>query len=511
MDVPSTTEVVRCPASQGPQSHITLQWCKGIPAKDTTTRTVSPLSKPLGLCEEHVRGQKVEQEIVLPPGSTSLPPLPGGVFDSQALLRSGRFTTLNGNQRTTCVLHGEGIPGPATQTRLLMPLGPGISEPQAHEALQALSEHVEAFAMPSRSPSSEMCWSTCQDGMGLNIGGSYFFLSFAKSKPFAFSSENYRYLYVYTFDQIFFSLRAERCEPTESPLHTNKALSEDALFLRETKYGRRIHVIIESEIPLEHHLNGIRCGLEWIMLSAKLQEPVFATKVKQHTTISLQTQDGRSLEVPELPQLQTTIDAYFESPCAEHPLAPLSFQVSDLDGTPVSLLTSACMDSQHVLNSNKARVRLRRIKRCGTSTNQPLCSQAIHGEIALHLVDEHRKQLSSSRGSILADAPLGSTSFGAITMATIDNPLMLKEGESHTFCATDNEKAFDINVPNLDMTFQIEILSKGQPALTEHPRTTNSTPKKKLRQILLDGTRETTFRCRHGSAELELTMEIEPL
>ncbi|MEB3259686.1 MAG: hypothetical protein VKP63_03560 [Cyanobacteriota bacterium] len=197
-----------------------------------------------------------------------------------------------------------------------------------------------------------MCWSTCQDGLGLNIGGAYFFACPVEGRPFTFSSNHYRYLYLYTFEQIFFTIRADsdgrplKRSPNHDALDEKKEGAE-ALWLHEIKYGRRIYVIIESETALEHHKNGIRSGLEWIMLSAKLQNPSFAANVQTQTRIRLQTQDNQILDSVEITDIQSTLEAYFESPCTEHPLSPLAIQVSELNGAPVSLLTTAFIDSQH--------------------------------------------------------------------------------------------------------------------------------------------------------------------
>jgi hypothetical protein len=473
--VPSTTKVVRYPAGQGPHSHVTVQWCKGIPAKDTTLRTVSPLNGPLGLCKEEVRGQKIEQNIILPPGSSSLQLLPGGVFDSQVLLRSGDLTYLN------------------------------------IEAAHALKDSAQLENLPSRSSSSEMCWSTCQDGLGLNISGSYFFLSPAESKPFAFSSENYRHLYAYTFDQIFFTVRANDPGSTTERSPSHETLGEDALFLREVKVGRRIYVIIESETALEHHMNGIRRGLEWIMLSAKLQTPSFANKVKEQTKIRLQTQDNRILDALDITQLQATLDSYFESSSAENPLSPLSFQVSDLDGTPVSLLTTAFIDSQHSLSSPKAQVRLRKIELCRQGNTNRSTSKDIHGKIHLHLINELDRQPPSTSDHNSTDQHQGLAPAGTITLATAAKPLTLTEGEAQCFHATDPSTSLEINIPNLDRTVQIEAILNGEASWAEPNPTVGNKPVKKLRQLLLESSREITFPCKLGNAVLEVTVEIKPL
>ena len=61
------------------------------------------------------------------------------------------------------------------------------------------------------------------------------------------------------------------------------------------------------------------------------------------------------------------------------------------------------------------------------------------------------------------------------------------------------------------MTFQIEPLIKERVGSRDHCFATNTEPKKKLREMLLEGSMGTTFQCKHDKCLLELTVEIKPL
>lgn len=509
--VPLTTKVVRYEAGHGPDSHVTIQWCKGLHAKDTTTRTISPLTKPMCLTKEEVRGQKVEREITLPQGPACLQVIPGGVFDSQELLRSGEFKYLNWDQRKTYTIHGLASLALKTDATITTADAAGISEASARGALESLTRPANFVSTPSRSSSSEMCWSTFQESLGLSIGGSFFYLGLSGAEAFAFSSDKYRYLYVYTFDQVFLTATADQPSEPADLFRDPETLDEDALFLQEVKYGRRAYVLIESEHALERDFNGIRGGLEWIILSAKLQQPEYAIKASKHIRIRMQTQEGKSFAVTDFSQLQSSLDSYFNSSCAEHPISPLAYKVSDLDGTPVSLLTTAYLEGQHCLTSPKARVQLREIKICEPEKSHAAAVEEIYGSVDLHLYDEFGREIYRNGQSIDALSGLGHTSAGTMTIARKETPLKLTKGEPWAFGVNEQEKYIDVDITSLDMIFQVEPLIKERVVAGDNVFSTGTELKKNLRQMLLEGSTGTTFQCRHDNCRVELTVDIRPL
>jgi hypothetical protein len=506
-----TTKIVRYEAGQGADSHVTIQWCKGIPAKDTTTRTISPLAQPMCLTKEEVRGYKVEHEIILPPSSIDLKLIPGGVFDSQELLTSGTFSYLNWEQRKSYTLHRQGSVERQSQVTLAATTHDGVREEEVMNALKTLTDPVDCSSLPKRSSCSEMCWSTSQDGTGLNIGGSFFYMGLAETRQFSFSSDRFRYMYVYMFDQVFTTTSAERPSQATDLLQDIESLSEDALFLLEVKFGRRVYVIIESESALENYSNSGPGGLEWLIISAKLQQPPFRKKIHGHINIWLQTQDGSSLAINDLSQLQATIDDYFRTTCADNPIAPLSYKVSDLDGTPVSLLTTAFLDSQHGLTSPKARVQLREISLREAGTMDPLSGEEIYGKINLHLFHELGHQMSGDGHPLEPHQHPDNAPAGTITIANKESPLRVSRGKPQIFNRHASETYIDVDITSLDMAFQIEPIIKERRSLENHLFSSNTNLKMKLRQMLMEGRTGTTFLCTHDKCQLELTMEITPL
>jgi hypothetical protein len=510
--VPLTTKVVRYEAGQGADSHVTIQWCKGISAKDTTTRTISPMSKPMCLTKEEVRGQKVEHEINLPPGSSALKLIPGGIFASQELLTSGAFSYQGWETRKTFTLHGQGHLAPQQHVIRSVNAAGGLQEEDAIDALRILTDPAHFPEIPRRSSCSEMCWSTSQDSMGFNICGSFFYMGLAESQHFSFTSDRYRYLYVYTFEQVFSSVTADPPSEPADLLSDVEGLSEDALFLLETKYGRRLYIIIESEAALENYSNGIPGGLEWLIISAKLKQHSFKRKVDGHIKIRLQTQDGSWLNVKDYSQLQASIDDYFHTSCAENPVSPLSYKVSDLDGTPVSLLTTAFLDSQHCLTSPKARVQLKDIKLSDADPMDPIISEEIHGRLNLHLFHPLVHQMSGNGHPLEPFPYLEHTLAGTITIASQDTPLKLTRGKTTSFDSLGLGKYIDVDISSLDMLFQVEpVIQEKDLTSRNHLFSSNTDQKKKLRQMLMEGNTGTTIECKLAKCRLELTVEITPL
>jgi len=511
--IPSSTKVFRYNAGYGPNSHVTIEWCKGLHAKDSISRSISPLTKPMCLTKEEVRGQKVENELMLPQESSALQMIPGGIFDSQELLCSGEFKYLNWDKRTSYEIKITSALAKQTSATITTTEGSGLSEFAAASAIQSLTSVANLASIPIRWSSSEMRCSTFQESMGLSIGASFFYMGLSGEEAFSFSAEKYRHLYVYTFDQVFFSAVAEsprqRVDLFSSP--SSFELREDALFLQEVKYGRRLYLLLESEFALDSAASHLSGGLEWIVISAKLQQQRIATKASKHIRIRIQSQAGTSVVVTDYTKLQATIAGYFNSPCSEHPIAPLSYKAADLSGAPVSLLTNAFLDGQHCLKSPKARVYISEIKIAQAENHHHDASEEIYGSVNLHLYNALGRKVYRNGQSIESSQGPCMTPTATMIVARQDAPLKLCEGKPESFGIADAEKYIDIDITSLDMTFHFEPIIKEKVATGDRTFAINPESNKNLRQMLLEGSTATTFQCRHESCLLELTVNIEPL
>ncbi|MEB3335326.1 MAG: hypothetical protein VKP70_10105 [Cyanobacteriota bacterium] len=522
------TTVVRYNAGHGPNSHVTLRWGRHLQPKDATTRVVRPLAKPMGLTLEELRGSKVERQICLPPINHTNLIIAGGVIDSLKLLSTGRFHYLQPAERRPYSIHitadpvrgwGRNQPqGPAITIGAGGAITPSATMAEM-EALRTWEGNSEGLPIPSRSSSAEMVWSTFSEGLDLHMGGSSFPMGSSSARPFAFSAEKYRYAYVYRFEQIFFSASADGPLPGAATLfHGGIKPPETALFIQKVTYGKRLYVIVESEYPLETLGNHFGGSLEWIVLSAKLQRDSIASQARNHLSIRLLSQDGWTQVISDCTTLERAVDQYFQPPCSRPNLWPLSYHVCDLQGAPVSLVTTACLDGQQCLTSPKARVHLKSIsfrapsprttkatKRAGTG---PL---ELHGNVQLRVAQE-RGRPSHGQGLSMAgpDNP-EPIPAGTITVARKEAPLKLREGQAMTLGANEPTHYIDVAITSLDMSFEIEPFISRSPHLNAERWISTNSHKQTLRQMLLEGSMETTFHFQNGNDLLDLTIDIKPL
>ena len=177
----------------------------------------------------------------------------------------------------------------------------------------------------------------------------------------------------------------------------------------------------------------------------------------------------------------------------------------------MSLLTTAFLDSQHCLTSPKARIQLREIKLCEPENKQQMPSEEIYGSINLHLYDEFGKHICRNGQSMEASQDCDHAPAGTITIAHQDAPLKLTKNKPQAFGVNERERYIDVDITSLDMTFQIEPIIKERIGSKDHFFATNTELKKKLREMLLEGSMGTTFQCKHDQCLLELTVDIKPL
>lgn len=503
---PLPKKIVRYDAGDGPDSHVTLQWTKGLTPKDHTKRTITPLTNPMCLTKEEVRGQRVEGEISLPQGQAALQLLPGGVFDGQVLLTSGQFKYLKWDKRKTYGLSvSSNLAKKTSATVVAAPAG-GINESAAQSVVKSLTKPANFVGMPNASSNSQMKRSTFQESMGLNIGASFFYMGITGSNQFEFSSERYRYMYVYSFDQTFLSVSADGLSKPEDAFTDVTGLGGDALFIREVKFGRRLYVIMESTFDLEKVSNDLSGSLDWGVVSGKLRVQSTSKKVSQYMTIRIETQGGQPLSVTDYTKLQDALDGYFKSPYGDNDLVPLAYKVTDLNGAPVSLLSNAFLDGKHCLKSSSARVRLKEMVVLKADDGASDRSEQIYGSITLRLFNDKGQQVNAS-GGVMPNVIIPT---GVIKIASEDQPFRLVESMPKKFQPNDQGFYLEVKLSSLDMLFNVLPSIKEEDDFGDDTFVTNNKLSKTLRQMLIEGSTSTTFEFRHDKSLLALTVEIEP-
>lgn len=357
---PSPGKSIRVEAGNGLNSYLTIQWCEADHAKDAVSRTVVTLAEPLRLTTEVVRGEKVESEITVPPGSVAGHLIPGGIFIAQELLRSGEFKYLSWEKRKPYTITAKSGFGQQTTALVTAESSGGINESAALRLVQSLIQPTTLNGSPRRTSSSEMRWSTFEESLGLHIGSAFFFMGANRTKPPIVSAEKSRYSYIYRFDQPFLTLCPDGISQPgdlftkpEDPFTHSSIPNEELLYLHEVKYGRRLYVFIESEFDLEASSSELKGSLEWIVVSSKLQQQAIANTARDYLSIHLQAQDGALFSLTDYTNLQATVNDYFNSACDNKDLLPLSFKVSDLNGTSVALKAEAFLHGHHALRRTR--------------------------------------------------------------------------------------------------------------------------------------------------------------
>lgn len=300
------------------------------------------------LIKEDMRGEKIERDMALPPGPDLPTMIPGGVFDANERLKSGEFIYLSWDKRKPYKIQARSHQVDKICIAIPAAAAGGISEDATARMTKSLTQPSNFSSLPRRSSCAQMRWSTFPDSMGLQIGASCFMGS-TESKPFTFSSDQHRFMYVYTFDQIFLTVNPEEVSSPADLFSDASGLIGDALYVQEVTYGRRLYVIMESQYDLQKTASELNGSLEWIVVCARLQRDTLAREASQFLTIRSQSQDGRTATITDFTTLQATVDHYFRSPCADNPIVPLSYKVCDLQGTPVCLRVEAHLEGRQRL------------------------------------------------------------------------------------------------------------------------------------------------------------------
>ncbi|MBK6825836.1 MAG: hypothetical protein IPG86_02670 [Chitinophagaceae bacterium] len=79
--------------------NVTVSFVAGQPAKDDVVASSTPVNAAMCLTKEEVKGQKVENELIIADGSKASQILPGAVIDADILLKSGEFVFMKMNKR----------------------------------------------------------------------------------------------------------------------------------------------------------------------------------------------------------------------------------------------------------------------------------------------------------------------------------------------------------------------------------------------------------------------------
>lgn len=488
---------------------VNISFGRAIPARNDIKTKSSPAEGALCLTREEVKGQRVESELVIADGARALALLPGGVIDANRLLNTGEFIYVGMDNRKPVAL--------STTSNLVRQVSatvqPGKNNNSIEEELrtkvQSLTRPSNLNGMPNVRSSSEVSISTLQETIGVNIGGSFFYMGVSAESNFKFSSKQYRYMYVYQFEQECLPVLANAITSPEDVFRDNPQNNNNWLYVREVKYGRRLYVLMESEYDLKKYAAELNGSLEWGVVSANLKTKTKGSSLSEKTNIRVLTQGGTFVSITDPANIQRELDKYFAAPFKQMDIVPLSYKLTYLDGTPVSMVTQAFLDGKNCLANNRVRVRISKIECQKADDNKQ--NEEVYGSATIQLFNSAGQEvMGDGKTPAPPMAVAGSFSYGSK-----DAPLVITEGpgKGKTFDLNQQGKYFDFLIQDLDTKLEIKpvLKEKDNGFNADDDFITQDRLKKSLRQMLLEGSTSPVFEFRFKNAVILIYFEIIPM
>lgn len=497
----------RFEAEKSKNGHVTIRLERGQAPRDDLKKKVKKSEDDMCLTTEEVTGQKIEDEILIADGSMALEILPGAVINTDELLRSGNFIYEHMDIRKPFSLSTTSNLAKRNSIRVDESRGGGIREADLRDAVFTLtSPNNFGREMPNASSASSMEVSTFQESLGVEVGASFFYLGVGAQADFRFSSEKYRYMYLYTFDQVFLPVLADEIRSADALFSETVTATEQMAFIREVKYGRRLYVLLESEYETESYKTELQGKANWLAVSAALSQSTKGSKLQSSTNLRILTQGGQQLAVSDPAKLQKTIDDYFASKYSANDIVPLSYRLTTLEGQPMSLVMETFLNSKNCLKTDRFRVRLSTVALDQTDNGK---SQEIYGGANINLYTASGQKVFPDGRSPVPATGINMSSAG-VTFASKDLSLELQPKKEKVFGPNEQGRYLEFLVHDLDMEIEIRPYMKERDSLSDDEFGTNNRFRKSLREILLEGTPTTTFELQTKQTRTRMIFEIAP-
>jgi hypothetical protein len=487
--------------------NVTVSFGAGQPSKDEIVSSSTPTSSAMCLTKEEVKGQKVENELIIADGSKATQLLPGGVIDAEMLLKSGEFIYMKMDKRKMISLSTSSNLAKVTSATVKPMPGNNI-EDELRSKVHSLKRPSNLNGMPNIKSTSQASVSTLEEKMGLDIGASAFYMGISVSDNFSFSSEKYRYMYLYEFEQECVAVMANGISSPDDLFTEPTDINPNWLYVREVKYGRRLYVLIESEYDLEKYSNELNGSLNWGVVSAAYNQKNSGSTLSKKTNIRIITQGGQPVSLTDDTKLQATLDKYFAAGFNDIDIVPLSYKVTYMNGGPVSVVSKAFLNGNNCLEKSKVRVRVTRIE--VDVADDGGSNEQLYGSAIIYLYNAAGKKVAFDGKTLLPDIP-GGLFTGAISYAKEEAPLILKAGQPKEFGINEQGKYIDLTVSNLDMTIEVKPTMKEKDDFGDDTFMTDNKMKRSLRKMLIEGSTIQVFEFRHDLSKVRLTVEVAPL
>lgn len=486
--------------------NVTVSFVNGQPAKDEIKTSSTPVNAAMCLTKEEVKGQKVENELIIADGSKASQLLPGGVIDAEMLLKSGEFVYMKMDKRKNISLSTSSNLAQVTSTTVKAIPGNNIEE-ELRSKVHLLKRPSNLTGMPNIKSTSQASVSTLEEKMGLDIGASAFYMGISVNDNFSFSSEKYRYMYLYEFEQECLAVMANGISSPDDLFSEPTDMNPNWLYVREVKYGRRLYVLIESEYDLEKYSNELNGSLNWGVVSAAYSQKNTGSTLSSKTNIRIITQGGQPVALTDDKKLQSTLDKYFATGFSDIDIVPLSYKVTYMNGQPVSVVSKAFLDGNNCLDKSKVRVR---IKSIGVEVaDDGGDNEQLYGSLIINLYNTAGKKVAFDGKTVLPDLP--SMFTGVINYAKEEAPLILKAGQPKEFGINEQGKYIDLTISSLDMTIEVKPTMKEKDDFEDDTFLTDNKLKRSIRKMMIEGSTTQVFEFRDDASRVILTVEVSPL
>ncbi len=489
---------------------VTVSYERSKPSSDNTQTKTTESKAAMCLTKEEVRGQKVESELQIADGSKAQGLMPGIVIDGEQLLKSGEFiyqlmekrkpvslsTTSNLAQKTSATANATGRNNSI--------------EDELRAKVNSLKSPSNITGMPNLSSNSEMYSTTLVDANGLNIGASFFYMGVSAKSNFAFSSKKYKYMYLYKFEQACLSVLANAINGPEDVFTTTEGINNNYwMYVREVKYGRRLYVIVESEYDLMKYNSDLKGNMSWGVVSAKFSQSAKGSSFSEKTNIKAFTQGGQPVAITDKSKVQQELDKYFNSKFREIDIVPLSYKMTYLDGTPVSMVSEAFLNGNNCLDKSNIKVRLVKVecRKADDSKN----NEEVYGGVNMFLFNEKNMQVLADGRS---PAPAGiNFPTGSIAFGSKDAPIVLNEGGQKEYGLNTQGKYIEFLVSNLDFDIELKpyLKEKDNGFNADDDYITENRFKNSLRRMLVEGSNTPIFEFRRKNSVIVMHFEIMPV
>ena len=238
---------------------LTVRFAPYQPAKNDIKTISTPLNSALCLTKEEVKGQKVENEQIIADGSRAEGIVPGGVIDAEVLLASGRLKYIKADKRKPVTLS---TPSNLVKKSIATVTPSGTLDfiarlTDARQSLTVSANMRNPDVIPNVGSVSNLTVSTIEEKTSIDIGASAFYMGVYVEDNFKFSSEKYRYMYLYTFEQRCITVMANDIAAAADVFTDVSGESSNWMYIPEVAYGRRLYVIFESQYDLERYSNEL--------------------------------------------------------------------------------------------------------------------------------------------------------------------------------------------------------------------------------------------------------------